>query len=197
MNISRSLLFAAAACSILLTSHNASAQRRNSGSSQGDWASIVRQRLPEYGHRNWIVIADSAYPAQSREGIETIVANADQITVLRTVLGMIKNSRHVRPTIYTDKELPYVLESEAPGVLQYRRSLTSELSGLNAQSLEHEKIIGKLDETAKTFRVLIVKTDLAIPYTSVFIQLDCAYWSDDAQKRLSAEMAKGTGGTPE
>ncbi|WP_180541712.1 RbsD/FucU domain-containing protein [Nevskia soli] len=196
MNISRSLLFAIATSFVLLPAQNASAQRRNSGFSQ-DWANVVRQRLPEYGHRNWIVIADSAYPAQSREGIETIVANADQITVLRTVLGMIKSSRHVRPTIYTDKELPYVLESEAPGVLQYRRSLTSELSGLNAQSLEHEKIISKLDETAKTFRVLIVKTDLAIPYTSVFIQLDCAYWSDESQKRLSEEMAKGTGGTPE
>jgi hypothetical protein len=30
---------------------------------------------------------------------------------------------------------------------------------------------------------------MAIPYTSVFIRLDCKYWSADAEKRLRAKMS--------
>ena len=30
-----------------------------------DWTQILAERIPSYGHRNWIVIADSAYPAQA------------------------------------------------------------------------------------------------------------------------------------
>jgi hypothetical protein len=36
--------------------------------------------------------------------------------------------------------------------------------------------------------VLILKTSATIPYTSVFLQLNCRYWSDDAEARLRAAM---------
>jgi hypothetical protein len=32
-------------------------------------------------------------------------------------------------------------------------------------------------------------TSLTIPYTSVFIRLECAYWKPDAEKRLREAMA--------
>ena len=47
-----------------------------------NWEEILKDRLQLYGHRNWLVIADSAYPAQSRQAIETIVADEEQTTVL-------------------------------------------------------------------------------------------------------------------
>ena len=56
-------------------------------------------------------------------------------------------------------------------------------------SLPHEQIIAKLDQSAQTFRVLVVKTEMTIPYTSIFFKLDCAYWSADAERRLRASMA--------
>jgi hypothetical protein len=31
---------------------------------------------------------------------------------------------------------------------------------------------------------------MTIPYTSVFIRLDCKYWSADQEKRLREKMAK-------
>jgi len=49
-------------------------------------------------------------------------------------------------------------------------------------------VLVKLDDAAKTFSVLIVKTNMTIPYTSVFLQLDCKYWSDDAEKKLRASI---------
>ncbi len=153
------------------------------------WFEALHDRITLYGHRNWIVIADSAYPAQSREGIETVIANAEQLDVVRRVLGIVGNSRHVRANIFTDQELSFVPESDAPGVSQYRRNLAGLIGSLPVTTLPHEQIISKLDEAGKTFRVLIIKTNMAIPYTSVFIQLDCAYWGADAEKRLREAMS--------
>ena len=149
----------------------------------------LERPLTVYGHRNWIVIADSAYPDQSRDGIETVIAHENQLAVLKAVLTFLSESKHVRPIVYTDQELPLVDESDAPGVSDYRDQLASILNGQTANVLSHEQIIGKLDEVSKTFRVLIIKTTLTIPYTSVFLQLDCAYWSADAESRLRAKMA--------
>ena len=153
------------------------------------WSQIVAERLPLYGHRNWVVIADSAYPAQSRAGIETVVSGAEQLDVLQKVLSALATSRHVRPIIYTDRELRFVPEQDAPGVENYRRQLDALLKGKPIRSLPHEEIISKLDQAGQTFRVLIIKTNLAIPYTSVFLQLDCAYWSAEAEQKLRNSMA--------
>jgi hypothetical protein len=53
------------------------------------WQTRLGQVLPLLGHRNWIMIVDSAYPLQSSAGVETLETNMDQIEVLRTVLGAI------------------------------------------------------------------------------------------------------------
>ena len=41
-----------------------------------------------------------------------------------------------------------------------------------------------------TFRVLIIKTDMTLPYTSVFCELDCGYWSAAAEQRLREALKK-------
>jgi hypothetical protein len=160
----------------------------DTGTSQ-NWRQIVAERLPLYGHRNWVVIADSAYPAQSRAGIETVVSGAEQMDVVKQVFSALAASRHARPIVYTDRELSFVPEQDAPGIGKYRQQLSALLKGKSVQSLPHEEIISKLDQAGQTFRVLIIKTNLAIPYTSVFLQLDCAYWSAEAEQKLRAAMA--------
>ena len=157
--------------------------------SSAAWKGTLLDRIPLYGHRNWIVIADSAYPAQSRAGIETIVSNGDHVQVIQQVLAALSASRHVRPIVYTDQELKFILEKDAPGISAYRRQLAGVLQNRAVNSLPHEQIIAKLDQVSQTFRVLIVKTNFTLPYTSVFLQLDCAYWSADAERRLRAAMA--------
>jgi hypothetical protein len=156
---------------------------------QSNWKEIFEERLPLYGHRNWIVVADSAYPAQTRPGIETIVADADQLSVLKTVLTGLAQSRHVRPIVYLDRELPFLNDGDAPGVSAYRQQLTNLLNKAKPTELIHEQIISKLDQAGQTFRILIIKSNSTIPYTSVFLQLDCAYWGAHAEQRLRAEMA--------
>ncbi len=160
-------------------------------SGNANWQQELQNRIALYGHRNWIVVADSAYPAQTGAGIETIVAGADQIDVLKAVLSALAGSRHVKPIVYTDRELKFVEEKDAPGIDAYRRQLGQLLGGREIKSLPHEQIISKLDQVGQTFRVLIIKTNLAVPYTSVFLELDCAYWNADAEARLRARMAQG------
>jgi L-fucose mutarotase/ribose pyranase (RbsD/FucU family) len=154
------------------------------------WQKIVTDRLPLYGHRNWIVIADSAYPAQSKDGIETIVADADQMTVLRGVMNILSHAKHVTPIVYLDQELQFLNEKECPGIDVYRQQVDAMLLGKQPQRLLHEQIINKLDQVSQTFRVLIIKTNMTLPYTTVFLQLDCAYWGPDQEKQLRKRMTQ-------
>ena len=91
------------------------------------WQTKVQQELPLLGHRNWIVIVDSAYPLQTSPGIETIETGTDQLTVVREVLQSIGHSRQVRPVVFMDAELPFVTEQQAPGVTQYRSEIKAVL----------------------------------------------------------------------
>ena len=43
-------------------------------------------------------------------------------------------------------------------------------------------------EAGKTFKVLLIKTTLTKPYTSVFFQLECGYWNAEAEKSLRDAM---------
>jgi hypothetical protein len=150
------------------------------------WEKVLEDRLKLYGHRNWVVIADSAYPAQSKQGIETIAADDEQVAVIERALAILRQYKHVRPAIYTDEELRFVPEEDAPGVTLYRDQLACLLGGYEASSRPHEEIISMLDRIGETFRVLLIKTTMRIPYTSVFVELQCGYWNTQAENRLRA-----------
>jgi len=154
-----------------------------------EWQTRLAQILPLLGHRNWIMIVDSAYPLQSSAGVETLETNSDQLEVIRTVLSAIDNSIHVRSIVYLDAELPFVPEKDAPGVTAYREGLRAALAGHTITALPHEQIIAKVDEVGKTFHIVVLKTNMALPYTSVFLQLSAKYWSDDAEARMRKAMS--------
>jgi hypothetical protein len=153
-----------------------------------DWKTQVTEAMPVLGHRNWILVVDSAYPLETSRGIETIETGADQLSVVRSVLESINSSRHVRPVVTLDAELAFVPDEDAPGASAYRAQIGKILQGYDVQSQNHETILKAIDKEGKTFHVLVLKTNMAIPYTSVFIRLDCKYWSADAEKRLRAKM---------
>ena len=153
-----------------------------------NWEHQLTTLLPLYGHRNWIVVADSAYPAQSKPGIETVVSGSGQLEVTRKVLDAVNATRHVRANVYLDQELAFVAEADAPGVTHYRTQLAEMLKGANKIPMPHEQIIAKLDQISQAFRVLIIKTDLTIPYTSAFFELGCAYWPADSEARMRKAM---------
>lgn len=163
---------------------------RHSDKAEPPWELSLRRLLPLWGHRNWIVIADSAYPAQSNPGIETVATGADHLLVLKATLDAIDNSQHVRANVYMDAEFKLVTELDGPGVKRFRQDLARLIGNREKQILEHEQIIAKLDESAKMFRALILKSTLTIPYTSIFLELDCGYWSREAEQCLRLSRTK-------
>jgi hypothetical protein len=166
----------------LLLTVSAAAQAQN------QWQQKVNDELPLMGHRNWIVIVDSAYPLQTSPGIETIETNSDHLAVMDFVMQSLQTSKHVRPIVHLDKELEFLSDSDAPGIGHYRDELKQHLHGLPADSVLHEKLIEQLNQTGNMFHVLVLKTTMTIPYTSVFVQLDCQYWSAESEAKMRALM---------
>ena len=154
------------------------------------WESALKRRLPLWGHRNWIVVADSAYPAQSNPGIETITTGVDHMYLLKVTLDALTNCKHVKPNIYLDSEFKFVTEQDAPGITRFRESLVRLLGGRDRTVIPHEQIITKLDDSAQLFRILILKSTMTIPYSSVFLELDCGYWNSQAEGRLREAMTR-------
>lgn len=157
------------------------------------WQSRLAEQLPLMGHRNWILVVDSAYPEQVGSGIETIETNADQLQVVRTVLAAVQKSIHVRPVIFMDAELPFIRDKEAPGISNYRTQIGSLLHDYGVHSRLHQSLIDELAKDGAQYHVLILKTQLAIPYTSVFIHLDCKYWSTESETALREAMNSHSG----
>ncbi len=99
------------------------------GCASSSWQTKLQNQIPVLGHRNWIVVADSAYPMQSNPGIETIYTDKGQVEVLEHVLQELENASHVRPVVLVDRELEFVSETDASGVNRYRTRLNELLEG--------------------------------------------------------------------
>jgi len=157
---------------------------------QNKWEQQLGEILPNYGHRNWIIVADMAYPEQSKEGITTIYTGESQTEIVKKVFDKINAVPHVKANVYLDKELDFVNERYAKGIERYRNELKL-IIGEEAQKIKHEDLIAKLDNASKMFNVLILKTDMVLPYTSVFFELECGYWSSEAENDMRERMKKG------
>ena len=139
--------------------------------------------LPRLGHRNWIAVVDAAFPEMVAPGITTL-AGGD----LEAVLTSLSEARHVRFDAFLDSELDRLREEDCAGVVAFRTRLKELLAGNPAFDRPHDELIATLFEAAKTFRVLVVKTDLLIPYTSVFLRLECGYWTESAEANLRQRL---------
>lgn len=155
-----------------------------------NWRSDIERTLKLFGHRNWIVIADAAYPQQSHAGIRTITVDAHQLDVVEYVCQLIDDAAHVDANLLLDKEMAFVTEENAKGIESYRCSLEEILEGKNVTSMMHEDIIDVLDSSAELFNVFIIKTNLTLPYSSVFFRLECGYWDDTAEKILRNTLSE-------
>lgn len=167
-------------------------QNTNKQAMEENWKTEVEKTLKLFGHRNWIVIADSAYPEQSNPAIKTITIDESQLEAVEIISDLIEKAKHVDANIFIDKEMAFVPEKDAKGIASYRTNLNKVLEGKPVKTKLHEDIIRELDASAKLFNVLIIKTDLAIPYTSVFFQLECGYWNADAEKNMRQELENAT-----
>jgi hypothetical protein len=75
-----------------------------------------------------------------------------------------------------------------PAIDGYRKSLNNLLEGFDIQTMLHDSVFVKIDQASRLFKVLVVKTEEVIPYSSVFIELDCSYWSPEQEQELRERM---------
>lgn len=153
-----------------------------------NWNQELEDILPLLGHRNWILVVDKAFPLQSAEGMKYINTGAPFFEVLDTTIACIKKASHVKAILYTDAELNYLTDGLVPGISDFRTGLSKSLEGSNVQTLMHNDIFSRLDEASKLFNVVVIKTESVMPYTSVFIELDCGYWTTENETKLRELM---------
>lgn len=163
-------------------------EKENLKGASSNWEQEFNAKLPMLGHRNWILIVDKAFPEQNAVGMEYIYANENLNTVLKQVLAQINQSGHVKPIVYRDKELGFISEQQAKGVTEFKTGIQNTLGKLPVQTMLHDSVFKKLDSESKLFKVLVIKTNEVIPYTSVFLQLDCAYWTKSKEDSLRNKM---------
>jgi len=154
------------------------------------WKEQLNDELPLLGHRNWILVVDKAFPAQTASGVKVINTGESLQDVLRFTLQKIDRSLHVKPIIYTDKELEYITPGMVGYIGNYKKELLKTLNGIEPQTLLHDSVFVKIDKASKLFRVVVLKTEEVIPYSSVFLQLDCKYWSPEQERALREVMKK-------
>ena len=154
------------------------------------WRERFERLLPLYGHRNWIVVSDAAYPAQVG-AMEVLATGKEHLMVVRDVASALKRAQHVRPVVWLDAELDALTESMAPGAEATRAGLATLLGDLSPSPILHAELIERLGAAAQAFRVLVLKTTGVVPYSSVFFELDCGYWSPEQEAELRRAMAPG------
>lgn len=152
------------------------------------WIPEYRNRLGHLGHRNWVLVADAAYPEQVSPGIHTVVTGEPLMSVLPGVLKAMEITPHVRPVAVLDAELAALPEEMCPGVDAFRAQLSRALHDVPVERRPHAEILETLSEVAKTYSVLVLKTTSTIPYTSVFLRLECGYWTEEQEQVLREQM---------
>jgi len=153
------------------------------------WKETLDTDLHLLGHRNWILVVDKAFPEQSSPGMKYIYVEEDLLPTLQHVLEKVESSTHVNPIIYMDRELGFISEKQVPGIEEFRNRSAELLEGRSVNTLLHNEVFKLLDESASLFRVLVIKTNATLPYTSVFLQMDCAYWNGEQEKVLREAMS--------
>jgi D-ribose pyranose/furanose isomerase RbsD len=170
---------------LTVTSCNSSCKKQ-----KNSWKADFEQQLPLLGHRNWVLVVDKAFPLQSAAGM-TVINTGEQLPiVLQEVMSNISKSTHVKPIVYTDLELKYITEDLSKGVGSLKATVFGTLKGFEVKTILHNEVFAQLDTASKLFQVVVLKTETVIPYSSVFIQLDCAYWDGNREAILCERMRK-------
>ncbi len=158
--------------------------------SGGNWQAAVDRQVGQLGYRNWIVIAEASFPAHSRPGIRQVTAPVDVPEALDYVLKTLEQTENVRPQLYVTRELRAVENDFAPGIDDLRKRLQSALHGHEAPELDQQSLLTLLEDANRSFDVLVIRTTTALPYTSVFLELQPGYWDVDSENRLRERIER-------
>lgn len=155
-----------------------------------DWRESVANQVNQLGYRNWIVIAEASFPAHNRPGFRQVTASAEIPEVVDYVLNAIEQNQHVRPRVYLTRELRAVENDFAPGIDELREQVKASLHSHEPTELDQQSLITLLESANQSFDVLVIRTPTALPYTSVFMELQPGYWDAESEERLRQRISR-------
>ena len=91
---------------------------------------------------------------------------------------------HIRPRIYLTREVDELSETYAPGIENHRANLSKYLNERTTQSLSARSLESLLRSSKNGNRVLVVKSQTSLPYTSIYIELESGYWDGESETAL-------------
>ncbi|MEO7100443.1 MAG: RbsD/FucU domain-containing protein [Luteolibacter sp.] len=154
------------------------------------WQAAVDRQAGQLGYRNWIVIAEASFPAQSRPGVRQVNASCEVPEALDYVLKALEQTENVRPQVYVTREIRSVENDFAPGVDDLRKRMQGALHGHETTELDQQSLLTLLEDANRSFDVLVIRTTTALPYSSVFLELQPGYWDVDSETRLRDKIAR-------
>jgi D-ribose pyranose/furanose isomerase RbsD len=148
------------------------------------WRAAVDRQAAQLGYRNWVVIAEASFPAHNRPGMRQVTAPVEVPEAVDYVLQVLERTENVRPQIYLTRELRSVENDFAPGIDELREKLQASLHGHEATELDQQSLLTLIEDATRSFDVLVIRTQSAMPYSSVFLELRPGYWDADSEQRL-------------
>lgn len=153
-----------------------------------DWRGSVNHQVSQLGYQNWIVITEASFPSRNRPGFRQVTADAEVPDVVDYVLNALEETQHVRPRMFITRELRSVENDFAPGIDEMRKRIITSLHGYEPTELDQHSLITLIDSANRDYEVLVIRTPTALPYTSVFMELQPGYWDAESEDRLRVRI---------
>ena len=154
------------------------------------WKVAVANQTAKLGYRNWIVIAEASLPAQNRPGIRQVTTDVDIPEALDYLISTLEQTQHVRPQLYLTRELRSLDNDLTPGIDEYRKHLKTALRSHETTELDQQSLLTLMEDASHSFDVLVIRTPTALPYASVFIELQPGYWDAESEARLRERISR-------
>lgn len=136
------------------------------------------------------MIAEASFPAHSRPGVSQVNADAEIPEVVDYVLNALEKTQHVKPNIYLTREMRSVENDVAPGIDILKAQIKESLHGHESTEIDQQSLLTLIESAQSSFDVLVIRTNTALPYTSVFLELQPGYWDAESEKELRQRISR-------
>jgi hypothetical protein len=124
--------------------------------------------------------------------VQVIATGAAHLDVLAHVMAYLRASPAVRPLIALDEEFRFVPDDHAPGATRLYAEVLKLLDGQSHEPIRrelHATLLAEVNALARDYSVIVIKTNGTIPYSSIFLTLECGYWTAEDEAVLRQTMA--------
>lgn len=117
-------------------------------------------------------------------------SDAEIPDVVDYVLNALEKTQHVKPNIYLTREMRAVENDVAPGIDVLKDQIKSALHSHEFTEIDQQSLLTLIESAQSSFDVLVIRTSTALPYSSVFLELQPGYWDAESEKQLRQTISR-------